>query len=125
MGFANLGLSEKTLKAIEEMGFETPTPIQEKAIPVALMTRDVLGLAQTGTGKTASFTLPMIEMLAGGRAKARMPRSLILTPTRELAAQVAENFDQFGKYHKLTKTLLTGGTSMNKQVQELEQGVDV
>ena len=125
MGFANLGLSEKTLKAIEEMGFETPTPIQEKAIPVALMTRDVLGLAQTGTGKTASFTLPMIEMLADGRAKARMPRSLILTPTRELAAQGAENFDQFGKYHKLTKTLLTGGTSMNKQIQQLEQGVDV
>tara|TARA_B100000686_G_scaffold300180_1_gene334516 strand:+ start:872 stop:2248 length:1377 start_codon:yes stop_codon:yes gene_type:complete len=125
MGFEKLGLSEKTLKAIGEMGFEKPTPIQENAIPIALMTRDVLGLAQTGTGKTASFTLPMIEMLAGGRAKARMPRSLILTPTRELAAQVAENFDQFGKYHKLTKTLLTGGASMNQQISELEQGVDV
>lgn len=125
MGFDNLGLSEKTLKAIGDMGFKEPTPIQAAAIPVALMTRDVLGLAQTGTGKTASFTLPMIEMLAGGRAKARMPRSLILTPTRELAAQVAENFDQFGKYHKLTKTLLTGGTSMHEQIRDLEQGVDV
>ncbi len=125
MGFDNLGLSEKTLKAIEDLGFKEPTPIQAAAIPVALMTRDVLGLAQTGTGKTASFTLPMIEMLVGGRAKARMPRSLILTPTRELAAQVAENFDQFGKYHKLTKTLLTGGTSMHEQIRQLEQGVDV
>lgn len=125
MGFDKLGLSDKTLKAIDDMGFKEPTPIQAAAIPVALMTRDVLGLAQTGTGKTASFTLPMIEMLVGGRAKARMPRSLILTPTRELAAQVAENFDQFGKYHKLTKTLLTGGTSMHEQIRDLEQGVDV
>ena len=125
MGFAELGLGEKILKAIDEMGFKEPTPIQAKAIPVALMARDVLGLAQTGTGKTASFTLPMIEMLAGGRAKARMPRSLILTPTRELAAQIADNFDQFGKHHKLTKTLLTGGTSMNEQIKSLEQGVDV
>lgn len=125
MGFDKLGLGEKILKAIDEMGFENPTPIQEAAIPMALMMRDVLGLAQTGTGKTASFTLPMIEMLAGGRAKARMPRSLILTPTRELAAQIAENFDQFGKYHKLSKTLLVGGTSMSNQIKELEQGVDV
>ena len=125
MGFDTLGLSEKTLKAINEMGFEKPTPIQEQAIPLALMMRDVLGIAQTGTGKTASFTLPMIEMLAGGRSKARMPRSLILTPTRELAAQIAENFDQFGKYHTLTKTLLTGGSSMNEQIKDLESGVDV
>jgi superfamily II DNA/RNA helicase len=125
MGFTELGLGEKVLEAIEDMGFKEPTPIQEAAIPIALMGRDVLGLAQTGTGKTASFTLPMIEMLAGGRAKARMPRSLILTPTRELAAQIAEHFDQFGKYHKLTKTLLTGGSSMGEQIKELEQGVDV
>ena len=125
MSFDKLGLNQEILKAIDEMGFEKPTPIQEAAIPVALMCRDVLGLAQTGTGKTASFTLPMIEMLTGGRAKARMPRSLILTPTRELAAQIADNFDQFGKYLKLTKTLLTGGTSMGEQIKDLEQGVDV
>ena len=125
MGFKELGLGEKILKAIDEMGFEEPTPIQAASIPAALMMRDVLGLAQTGTGKTASFTLPMIEMLAGGRAKARMPRSLILTPTRELAAQIAENFDQFGKYTKLSKTLLVGGTSMSSQIKDLEQGVDV
>ena len=109
MPFKDLGLSEPILKAIEECGYDTPTPIQEKAIPLVLMTRDVVGLAQTGTGKTASFTLPMLEILSGGRAKARMPRSLILTPTRELAAQVAENFDTYGKYHKLNMALLVGG----------------
>ena len=92
MKFADLGLSPETLKAIAECGYETPTPIQQQAIPPILMTRDVVGLAQTGTGKTAGFTLPMIEALSGGRARMRMPRSLVLEPTRELAAQVAENF---------------------------------
>ncbi|MBC7905948.1 MAG: DEAD/DEAH box helicase, partial [Rhodospirillaceae bacterium] len=109
MDFAELGLSPELLKAVEESGYTTPTPIQEQAIPVVLMGRDVLGCAQTGTGKTASFTLPMIEILAAGRAKARMPRSLILAPTRELAAQVAENFDKYGKYHNLKKALIIGG----------------
>ncbi|MCB1652348.1 MAG: DEAD/DEAH box helicase [Alphaproteobacteria bacterium] len=125
MSFEKLGLSENLLKAIADCGYDKPTPIQEGAIPHILMARDVVGLAQTGTGKTASFTLPMIEILAGGRAKARMPRSLILTPTRELAAQVAENFDTYGKYSKLTKALLTGGVSMEEQIKLLERGVDV
>ncbi|MBC7950278.1 MAG: DEAD/DEAH box helicase [Rhodospirillaceae bacterium] len=125
MDFAELGLSPELLKAVEESGYTTPTPIQEQAIPVVLMGRDVLGCAQTGTGKTASFTLPMIEILAAGRAKARMPRSLILAPTRELAAQVAENFDKYGKYHNLKKALIIGGESMSDQVALLDRGVDV
>lgn len=125
MKFDDLGLSPETLKAVKECGYESPTPIQAKAIPLIQMTRDVVGLAQTGTGKTASFTLPMIDALSGGRAKMRMPRSLILTPTRELAAQVAENFDIYGKYHKLNKVLLVGGESMMEQKKLLEQGVDV
>ena len=99
--FADLGLSEPVLRAIAEMGYLHPTPIQEQAIPVVLMGRDVLGCAQTGTGKTAGFTLPMLDILAGSRARARMPRCLILEPTRELALQVAENFVQYGKYLKL------------------------
>lgn len=125
MKFDDLGLSPETLKAIKECGYEEATPIQAKAIPLVQMTRDVVGLAQTGTGKTASFTLPMIDALSGGQAKARMPRSLVLAPTRELAAQVAENFDMYGKYHKLNKVLLVGGTSMGDQVKLLEKGVDV
>lgn len=125
MDFAQLGLSDNLLKAIEEIGYTQPTPIQEKAIPIVLMARDLVGLAQTGTGKTASFTLPMIEMLANGRARSRMPRSLVLAPTRELAAQVAENFDKYGKYHKLSKVLLVGGESMGEQIKILEKGVDV
>ncbi len=125
MKFTDLGLSPETLKAIAERGYETPTPIQEKAIPAILMARDVVGLAQTGTGKTAGFTLPMIEALSGGRARMRMPRSLVLEPTRELAAQVAENFEVYGKYHKLTKALLVGGESMGEQMKLLERGVDV
>jgi len=125
MSFEDLGLSPETLKAIADCGYTEPTPIQEQSIPIILMAKDLVGLAQTGTGKTASFTLPMIEILSGGRAKARMPRSLILTPTRELAAQVAENFDTYGKYHKLSKALLTGGVSMGDQVKALERGVDV
>ncbi len=125
MTFDTLGLSEETLRAVLESGYSTPTPIQEKAIPSVLMMRDIIGLAQTGTGKTASFTLPMIDILSGGRARMRMPRSLVLEPTRELAAQVAENFDKYGKYHKLTKALLVGGESMGEQMKLLEKGVDV
>ncbi len=125
MTFSDLGLGEKLLQAIEECGYTEPTPIQAQAIPQILMTRDLVGLAQTGTGKTASFTLPMIEILAGGRAKARMPRSLILAPTRELAAQVAKNFDIYGKYTKLSKALLVGGESMDEQKKLLDRGVDV
>lgn len=125
MKFKDLGMSPETLKAVEERGYECPTPIQAAAIPAIQMTRDVVGLAQTGTGKTASFTLPMIDALSGGRAKARMPRSLVLAPTRELAAQVAENFEIYGKYHKLSKALLVGGESMLEQKKLLDNGVDV
>lgn len=125
MKFEELGLSENILKAINDCGYDTPTPIQAQAIPHVLMGRDVTGLAQTGTGKTASFTLPMIEMLQGGRVRARMPRSLVLAPTRELAAQVAENFETYGKYTKLEKALLTGGVSMGPQIEKLDRGVDV
>ncbi len=123
--FAELKLDPKVLKAIEDVGYETPTPIQEGAIPPALEGRDVLGIAQTGTGKTASFTLPMITALSKGRARARMPRSLVLCPTRELAAQVAENFDQYSKHVKLTKALLIGGVSFKEQDALIDRGVDV
>lgn len=126
MEFKDLGLSEPLLKAVTEAGYTTPTPIQALAIPAIQMCRDVLGLAQTGTGKTASFTLPMIDALAGGRAKARMPRSLILSPTRELAAQISENFVKYGKYHPaLSMALIVGGTSMDEQIRNIEKGVDV
>jgi len=125
MLFSELGLHPETLRALVEAGYETPTPIQEKAIPHVLSGRDVLGIAQTGTGKTASFTLPMINALAAGRAKARMPRSLILEPTRELAAQVEASFEVYGKYHKLTTALLIGGESMADQTKKLDRGVDV
>ncbi|MEX0583338.1 MAG: DEAD/DEAH box helicase [Sneathiella sp.] len=125
MIFADLGLSPEVLKAVKETGYENPTPIQEKAIPYVLMGRDVLGTAQTGTGKTAGFTLPMIDILASGQAKARMPRSLILEPTRELAAQVADNFETYGKYSKLSMALLIGGMSFSDQDAKLDKGVDV
>ncbi|WP_299392474.1 DEAD/DEAH box helicase [Pelagibius sp.] len=125
MIFEDLGLSPEVLKAVEEVGYSTPTPIQEKAIPVVLMGRDVLGCAQTGTGKTAGFTLPMIDILSSGRARARMPRSLIIAPTRELAAQVSENFELYGKYGKLSMALLIGGSSFVEQEQKLDRGVDV
>src|SRR3954462_3697640 len=125
MSFEELGLSAPVLQAVTEKGYTTPTPIQEKAIPIVLMGRDILGCAQTGTGKTASFVLPMIDILSEGRAKSRMPRSLILEPTRELAAQVAENFEKYGKYHKLNMALLIGGTNMADQIKKLEKGVDV
>jgi ATP-dependent RNA helicase RhlE len=123
--FSDLNLSPKVLQAVEEAGYETPTPIQSGAIPPALEGKDVLGIAQTGTGKTASFTLPMITKLARGRARARMPRSLVLCPTRELAAQVAENFDTYSKYVKLTKALLIGGVSFKEQDTLIDKGVDV
>ncbi|RIA43740.1 superfamily II DNA/RNA helicase [Hephaestia caeni] len=125
MNFADLGLSDELLRAVAEAGYEAPTPIQASAIPSVLMMRDIIGVAQTGTGKTASFVLPMIDILAQGRSRARMPRSLILEPTRELAAQVAENFEKYGKYHKLSMALLIGGVSMGDQVKALEKGVDV
>jgi superfamily II DNA/RNA helicase len=124
-GFESLGLSSDLLKAIEHSGYTTPTPIQAQGIPQVLQRRDIIGIAQTGTGKTASFTLPMIELLARGRAKARMPRSLILEPTRELAAQVAESFEKYGKYSKLSMALLIGGTSFEEQDRKLDRGVDV
>ena len=123
--FSDLDLNPKVLKAVEEAGYETPTPIQADAIPHALAGRDVLGIAQTGTGKTAAFTLPMMHRLAKGRARARMPRSLVLCPTRELAAQVAENFDTYSKHVKLTKALLIGGVSFKEQDQLIDKGVDV
>ena len=123
--FAELGLSAKVLAAIEASGYTTPTPIQAEAIPVAMTGRDVLGIAQTGTGKTASFVLPMIARLESGRARARMPRSLILAPTRELAAQCAQSFEKYGQNHKLDVALLIGGVSMDDQVKKLDRGVDV
>jgi superfamily II DNA/RNA helicase len=124
-GFDSLGLSPEILKAVAESGYTTPTPIQAQGIPLVLQRRDMIGIAQTGTGKTASFTLPMIELLARGRAKARMPRSLILEPTRELAAQVAESFEKYGKYNKLSMALLIGGVSFDEQDRKLDRGVDV
>ena len=125
MRFADIGLSDELLRALSEAGYDEPTPIQAAAIPQVQMMRDIIAIAQTGTGKTASFVLPMIDVLANGRARARMPRSLILEPTRELAAQVAENFEKYGKYHKLSMALLIGGVQMGDQVKALEKGVDV
>ncbi len=123
--FTDLGLSAEVLRAVTETGYDTPTPIQEQAIPVAMTGLDVLGIAQTGTGKTAAFTLPMIERLAAGRSRARMPRAIVLEPTRELADQVSEAFEKYAKYHKLNWALLIGGVSMADQVAKLDKGVDV
>ena len=125
MSFSHLGLSDKVLAAIEAAGYKQPTPIQEQAIPHVLARRDVLGIAQTGTGKTAAFVLPMLTMLEQGRARARMPRTLILEPTRELAAQVAEQFEKYGKNNKLTVALIIGGVSFDDQDAKLLRGVDV
>ncbi|HYL50163.1 MAG TPA: DEAD/DEAH box helicase [Stellaceae bacterium] len=125
MNFSDLGLTPEVLRAVEDAGYKQPTPIQEQAIPYVLMGRDVLGCAQTGTGKTASFTLPMIDILASGRARARMPRTLVIEPTRELAAQVSEAFDVYGKHHKLNQALLIGGESFTDQERKLDRGVDV
>src|SRR5204862_8225527 len=115
MSFSHLGLSEKVLKAVTAAGYTTPTPIQDQAIRHVLARRDVLGIAQTGTGKTAAFVLPMLTMLEKGRARARMTRTLILEPTRELAAQVKESFDKYGKNHKLNVALIIGGVSFDDQ----------
>ncbi|WP_433909048.1 DEAD/DEAH box helicase [Sphingomonas yabuuchiae] len=125
MSFADLGLSDELLKTVTDAGYTEPTPIQASAIPSVLMMRDIIGIAQTGTGKTAAFVLPMIDILAHGRSRARMPRSLILEPTRELAAQVAENFEKYGAGQKLSMALLIGGVSMGDQIKALEKGVDV
>ncbi len=125
MSFEFLGLSDPLLKAVKDAGYNTPTPIQKQAIPSVLMGKDVLGIAQTGTGKTAGFTLPMIDILAEGKTKARIPRSLILEPTRELAVQIEESFLKYGKNHNLSCGLFIGGTSMEKQIAILNKGVDV
>ena len=125
MSFQDLGLSEKVLAAVQASGYTTPTPIQEQAIPHVLTRRDVVGIAQTGTGKTASFVLPMLTLLEKGRARARMPRTLILEPTRELAAQVEENFARYGRNHKLTVALIIGGVSFDDQIKKLDRGVDI
>src|SRR3954469_10318062 len=125
MSFADLGLSSELLRSVADSGYGEPTPIQRAAIPSVLMGKDLIGIAQTGTGKTASFVLPMIDILHQGRSRARMPRSLILEPTRELAQQVSENFEKYGKYHPLSMALLMGGVQMGDQVKALEKGVDV
>ena len=125
MNFSDLGLSDTVLNAVYDAGYQTPTPIQQQAIPILMSGGDLVGCAQTGTGKTASFTLPMIDLLAKGRARARMPRSLILEPTRELATQVAENFETYGKYNKLSKALLIGGRSFDDQSRIIDRGADV
>ncbi|WHU02730.1 DEAD/DEAH box helicase [Sphingomonas sp. NIBR02145] len=125
MSFADLGLSDELLRAVTDAGYTEPTPIQRQAIPSVLMGKDLVGIAQTGTGKTAAFVLPMIDILGEGRTRALMPRSLILEPTRELAAQVAENFEKYGTHHKLSMALLIGGVQMGDQVKALEKGVDV
>src|SRR5690606_21652927 len=125
MNFADLGLSDELLQAVESAGYTEPTPIQAQAIPQVQMMRDIIAIAQTGTGKTASFVLPMIDILASGRRRARMPRSLILEPTRELAVQVAENFEKYGVNHDLKMALLIGGVQMGDQVKALDEGVDV
>src|SRR5262252_2510903 len=125
MTFSNLGLSDKVLAAVAAVGYANPTPIQEQAIPHVLARRDVLGIAQTGTGKTAAFVLPMLTKLEAGRARARMPRTLIIEPTRELAAQVEESFGKYGVNHKLNVALLIGGVSFDNQDSKLTRGVDV
>ena len=125
MTFADLGLSDQLLRAVDDSGYPEPTPIQRAAIPSILMGKDLIGIAQTGTGKTAAFVLPMIDILSHGRSRALMPRSLILEPTRELAQQVSENFEKYGKYQKLSMALLIGGVQMGDQIKALEKGVDV
>ena len=123
--FNDLGLDKNILRAIDDAGYTTPTEIQAKAIPSILMMKDIIGIAQTGTGKTGAFTLPMIEVLQGGVAKARMPRALVLTPTRELAAQVADNIEKYSKYLSLSHALIVGGVQAGDQIAKLERGVDI
>src|SRR3982750_1324510 len=123
--FSGLGLSAKVIDAVAAAGYTKPTEIQAQAIPHVLEKKDIIGIAQTGTGKTASFVLPMLTLLESGRARARMPRTLILEPTRELAAQVAENFEKYGKNNRLTMALLIGGMSFGDQDAKITRGVDV
>src|SRR6059058_3625499 len=123
--FSELGLSPATLQAVADTGYTTATPIQAEAIPYALAGQDVLGIAQTGTGKTAAFTLPMIDRLKAGRSKARMPRALVIAPTRELADQVSASFEKYAKGQKLSWALLIGGVSFSDQELKLDRGVDV
>jgi superfamily II DNA/RNA helicase len=125
VNFDELGLSKEILSTINEIGYKEPTEIQKKAIPQILMGRDVLGCAQTGTGKTGSFVMPLVEILSSGKSKSRMPRSLILAPTRELAMQVSEEFNVINKYFKLQMALLIGGVSFTEQDIKLAKGVDV
>src|SRR5574338_857324 len=125
MTLAHLGLSDELLRSVADSGYNAPTPIQRAAIPSVLMGRDLVRIAQTDTGKTAGFVLPMLDILSHGRSRALMPRSLILEPTRELAAQVSENFEKYGKYQKLSMALLIGGVSFGDQEKKLDRGVDV
>src|SRR3954451_12142754 len=125
MSFSELKLSPKVLDAVKAAGFTTPTPIQAGAIPPAIQRKDVLGLAQTGSGKTAAFVLPMLTLLEKGRARARMPRTLVLEPTRELAAQVQGAFESLGRNHRLTVALLIGGVSFDDQAVKIDRGADV
>ncbi|MFA9566519.1 MAG: DEAD/DEAH box helicase, partial [Acidimicrobiales bacterium] len=125
MSFESFSFESRIQRGIRAAGYSVPTPIQAQALPLVLSGRDVMGLAQTGTGKTASFVLPMITRLETGRARARMPRSLILAPTRELAAQVAQSFEKYGVNHKLNLALLIGGVSFDDQNRKLDRGVDV
>jgi superfamily II DNA/RNA helicase len=123
--FSDLALSDALVRAVQDCGYDEPTAIQSAAIPLELMGKDLIGVAQTGTGKTASFVQPMIDIMAEGRTRARMPRALILEPTRELAAQVAENFETYSRYHKLAMALLIGGVAFGDQDKALEKGVDI
>ena len=125
MNFEELSLCKEIISSINEKGYKNPTEIQKKAIPHILMGRDILGCAQTGTGKTGSFVMPLAEILSSGKSKSRMPRSLILAPTRELAMQVAEEFNFINKFLKLQMALLIGGVSFTEQDNKLAKGVDV
>lgn len=125
MNFSDLGLGQKTLQGVQDAGYTTPTPIQQSVIPSVLARRDLFGCAQTGTGKTASYTLPLLDLLEKGRARARMPRILVLAPTRELAQQIAEHFDSYGKHHKLKTALIIGGGSMIQQERALNGNIDI
>lgn len=125
MSFSDLGLGQKTLQGVQDAGYQTPTPIQQKVIPSVLARRDLFGCAQTGTGKTASYTLPLLDILENGRARARMPRILVLAPTRELAQQISEHFDSYGKHHKINTALIIGGGSMIQQERALNRNIDI
>ena len=125
MTFQELGLNEPILRALADQGYEQPSPIQAKAIPPALTGRDVLGCAQTGTGKTCAFAAPILQQLSGRKAQGRPIRALILTPTRELALQIQESFEAYGKYLPLRSTVIFGGVGQAPQVERLKKGVDI